>query len=166
MLVEDNKKRSSSFLLSREEQSRQKGASAAGDDDDVLPLETTVDLDSPTAMAATDFPLLTATEIATALRSLPVPFFHRIALWVLEVGIDGEQLLGLLYSLNPPESSARTTNTDNDIKISSDDEVKEGSSSSQRGEMEERLNEEGGGEDANSDPTNPSQKPSAPSNLP
>jgi dipeptidyl aminopeptidase/acylaminoacyl peptidase len=68
--------------------------------------------------AAIDFPLPTADAIATALQSLPGLFFHRIASRVLEVGIDGNQLMGLIDSIQPPPLSENSIHakTDNDKK--------------------------------------------------
>jgi WD40 repeat protein len=95
---------------------------------------------------ATHTPLPTADDIATALQSLPGLFFHRIASRVLEVGIDGNQLLGLVYSVNPGESLAHMNTKD--VKRYSD-EVK--GITSPLGETEQSLDEEGG-EDVNFDP--------------
>jgi WD40 repeat protein len=50
---------------------------------------------------AQDAPLPTANEIAAALQSLPGLFFHRIASRLIEVGMDGKQLMDLVYSVQP-----------------------------------------------------------------
>jgi WD40 repeat protein len=65
---------------------------------------------------AQDAPLPTADAIATALQSLPDVFFHRIASRVLEVGIDGDQLLGLVYSAQPAPSILESSIHTNKVK--------------------------------------------------
>jgi WD40 repeat protein len=128
----------SASSLSSKQQKQQKGASAS---DNLLPLEKTVDDNNPTDMAPTDFPLPTADQIATALHSLPGVFFHRIASRIIEVGIDGKQLMGLIHSIQPPAESATTHLHElNYTETVSDKEVKESSSSKR--EIEQHLEDE------------------------
>jgi WD40 repeat protein len=180
--MEDNKKETnaSSFLLSSE-QSRQKGASVG--DDDLMAIKTTVDINNSSNMETAhddqvdpsmkrEIPFPTAAEIATALQSLPNLFFHRIASRVLEVGMDGEQLMGLVYSvLEPSESCSTHFHELNDTETISDEEVKESSSSFTKPDMEQSRDEEGG-EDVSFDPASlvlsirPDRDFSASSDLP
>jgi uncharacterized protein with WD repeat len=83
------------------------------------------------SMETNHIPLPTADEIAAALQSLPDVFFHRIASRIIEVGMDGRQLMGLVYSVNPPETSARKKK-EGDVNRSIDDEVKKSSSCSKQ----------------------------------
>jgi WD40 repeat protein len=87
----------------------------------------------------TDRPLPTADEIATALRSLPNLFFHRIASRIIESGIDGKQLMGLIYFLEPPAESS--TAHLNDTETAYEEVVKASSSCSKR-EIERQVKDE------------------------
>jgi hypothetical protein len=93
--------------------------------------------------------IATADEIATALQSLPDVFFHQIASRVLEIGIDGHQLMALVYSVQPAERSTRLNNS----KTTSDEEVK--ASSSSKREIEQNLDE---GQERSRMVANPSKK--------
>jgi WD40 repeat protein len=87
-------------------------------------MDTSNDYEQVDPSMEKDIPLLTAAEIATALQSLPDVFFHRIASRILQVGMDGNQLIDLVYSVQPTDSST-LTNKLNDTKTFSDGEVKE-----------------------------------------
>jgi WD40 repeat protein len=85
--------------------------------------------------------LPTADEIATALQSLPDVFFHRIASRIMQVGIDGTQLMNLVYSVQSAESSTTQLDELKEKKMVSDEDVKENSSWSKR-EIDQHLDED------------------------
>jgi WD40 repeat protein len=97
------------------------------------------DYDQVDPSTETDVPLLTADEIATALQRLPDLFFHRIASRVLEVGMNGDQLMELVYSIQPAESSTTHLHELSHKKTVSDEEVK--ASSSSKREIEQSVEE-------------------------
>jgi hypothetical protein len=60
---------------------------------------------------------------------------------VLEMRIDGKQLMGIVYSIKPAEPSTAQSKKSHATKTDSDEELKESSSSSKRG-MEKILDEQ------------------------
>jgi WD40 repeat protein len=81
----------------------------------------------------------TAHEISTALQSLPGLFFHRIASRIMQVGIDGNQLMDLIYSVQPAESSTAHLNELKETKL--EEEVKTSKSCFKR-EIDQHFDED------------------------